>query len=197
MQDKLPLWRRIVKAVLLTLLTVVLLAAFYVAVIMGTPQEESSAITAKMDQPLLDAMSSPILITQQSQLGTLLDAFPAPVMAAMNSASMTFQQGLCEDVPFENGLGRRVTLTYRTAEGASVTVISLYPARTQLSKEDYTFSATTGLPLAGLRSVRMENASAIRMHAQGADALYVVTLPRLDAAGLRALTSILQLYQGD
>ena len=197
MQDKLPLWRRIVKAVLLTLLTVVLLAAFYVAVIMGTPQEESSAITAKMDQPLLDAMSSPILITLQSQLGTLLDAFPAPVMAAMNSASMTFQQGLCEDVPFENGLGRRVTLTYRTAEGASVTVISLYPARTQLSKEDYTFSATTGLPLAGLRSVRMENAYAIRMHAQGADALYVVTLPRLDAAGLRALTSILQLYQGD
>ena len=197
MQDKLPLWRRIVKAVLLTLLTVVLLAAFYVAVIMGTPQEESSAITAKMDQPLLDAMSSPILITQQSQLGTLLDAFPAPVMAAMNSASMTFQQGLCEDVPFENGLGRRVTLTYRTAEGASVTVISLYPARTPLSKEDYTFSATTGLPLAGLRSVRMENASAIRMHAQGVDALYVVTLPRLDAAGLRALTSILQLYQGD
>lgn len=197
MQDKLPLWRRIVKAVLLTLLTVVLLAAFYIAVIMGTPQEESSAITAKMDQPLLDAMSSPILITQQSQLGTLLDAFPAPVMAAMNSASMTFQQGLCEDVPFENGLGRRVTLTYRTAEGASVTVISLYPARTQLSKEDYTFSATTGLPLAGLRSVRMENASAIRMHTQGADALYVVTLPWLNAAGLRALTSILQLYQGD
>ena len=46
MQDKLPLWRRIVKAVIAALLTIVLLAAFYIAVIMGNPQEEeSSAIT--------------------------------------------------------------------------------------------------------------------------------------------------------
>ena len=198
MQDKLPLWRRMIKIALGAMLTIVLLAAFYIAVVMGNPQEEeSSVITAKTDQPLLDAMSSPILIRDQGQLGALLNAFPAPVMAAMNSTAMTFQQGLCEDVPFENGLGRRVTLTYRTAEGATLTVTSLYPARTQLSKEDYTFSATTGLPLAGLRSVRMENASAIRMHAQGPDALYAVTLPKLDAAGLRTLTSTLQLYQGD
>ena len=200
MQDKLPLWRRIVKGVLAALLTVVLLAAFYIAVIMGNPQEEeSSAITAKQDQPLLDAMSSPIMITEQGQLGALLDAFPAPVMAAMNSTALTFQQGLCEDVPFEGGLGRQVTLTYRTAEGASVTVTSLYPARALalIGKADYAISGTTGLPLAGLRSVRMENASAVRMHAQGADALYVVTLPALSASALRTLTSTLQLYQGD
>ena len=124
MQDRLPLWRRIVKAVLAALLTLVLLAAFYIAVIMGNPQEtESSAITAKMDQPLLDAMSSPILITQQDQLGALLEAFPAPVMAAMNTKVLTFLQGLCEDVPFEDGLGRRVTLTYRTAEGLKFDVV--------------------------------------------------------------------------
>ena len=200
MQDKLPLWRRIVKAVLAALLTIVLLAAFYVAVIMGNPQEEeSSAITAKMDQPLLTAMSSPVLIREQGQLGALLDAFPAPVMAAMNSPALTFVQGLCEDVPFEGGLGRRVTLTYRTAAGASVTVTSLYPARALalIDKADYIISGTTGLPLAGLRSVRMENAASVRMHAQGADALYVVTLPPLAATELRALTSTLQLYQGD
>ena len=198
MQEKLPLWRRIVKIVLGTLLTIVLLAAFYIAVVMGNPQEEgASTITARLDQPLLEAMSSPILIREQGQLGLLLNSFPAPVIAAVNSTAMTFQQGLCEDVPFEGGLGRRVTLTYRTAEGASVTVVSLYPARTQLTKDDYTFSTTTGLPLAGLRSVRMENASNIRMHAQGTDALYIVTLPQLDASGLRTLTSTLQLYQGD
>ena len=104
---------------------------------------------------------------------------------------------LCEDVSFEGGLGRKVTLTYRTAEGAAVTVVSLYPARMPMEKADYTFSGTTGLPLAGLRSVRMENASAIRMHAQGPDALYVVTLPHLSASALRTLTSTLQLYQGD
>ena len=200
MQDKLPLWRRIVKAVLAALLTLVLLAAFYIAVIMGNPQEtESSAITAKMDQPLVDAMSSPILITQQDQLGALLEAFPAPVMAAMNTKVLTFLQGLCEDVPFEDGLGRGVTLTYRTAEGAPVTVVSLYPARalSLVEKGDYVISGTTGLPLAGLRSVRMEHDASVRMHAQGTDALYVVTLPQQSAMMLRTLTSTLQLYQGD
>lgn len=198
MQEKLPLWRRLVKIILGSLLTVLLLAAFYIAVVMGNPQEDGApAVTAKMDQPLLTAMSSPILIREQGQLGALLDAFPAPVMAAMNSTVLTFQQGLCEDVPFEGGLGRRVSLTYRTAAGATVTVVSLYPARTPMDKADYTFFAATGLPLAGLRSVRMENADTIRMHAQGPDALYVITLPKLSAADLRTLTSTLQLYQGE
>ena len=198
MQEKLPLWRRIVKLTLGTLLTVLLLAAFYIAVVMGNPQaDDAPAVKTAQEQPLLTAMSSPVLIREQGQLGALLDAFPAPVMAAMNSTVLTFQQGLCEDVPFEGGLGRRVTLTYRTAEGAAVTVVSLYPARTPMDKADYTFSATTGLPLAGLRSVRMENADTIRMHAQGSDALYVVTLPRLSAADLRTLTQMLSLYQGD
>lgn len=200
MQKKIPLGRRIVKAVLATLLTVVLLAAFYLAVIMGNPQEaESTAIEAKMDQPLLTAMSSPIMITQPSQLGALLEVFPAQVLAAMNAPALTLQQGVCEDVPFEGGLGRKITLTYRTAEGAAVTVVSLYPARATelIPKADYTFSSTGGLTLAGLRSVRMENGESIRMHAQGTDALYIVTLPRLPEANLRSLTQTLSRYQGD
>ena len=200
MQKQQPLWRRIVKVALAALLTIVLLAAFYIAVIMGNPQEaESSAITAKQDQPLVAAMSSPLMITDQGQLGLLLKEFPAPVMAAMHSTVLTFQQGLCEDIPFEDGLGRRVTLTYRTAEGAAVTVVSLYPARalSLIEKADYTISGTAGLPLAGLRSVRMVNDSSVRMHAQGSDALYVVTLPKLSASALRTLTSTLQLYQGE
>ena len=200
MQEKSPLWQRAVKAVLVTLLTVVLLAAFYIAVIMGNPQEaESAAITAKEDQPLVEAMSAPLLITDQGQLGLLLKEFPAPVMAAMQTSALTFQQGLCEDVPFEDGFGRRITLTYRTAESGTVTVVSLYPARALelISKEDYIISGTAGLPLAGLRSVRMQNASTVRMHAQGSDALYIVTLPDMSATALRTLTSTLQLYQGE
>ncbi len=198
MQENLPLWRRIVKAVLAALLTMVLLTAFYLAVIMGNPQpEEDAGITANMDQPLLPALTAPVVIREQNQLGQLLTAFPAPVMAAMNSKVMAFEQGLCQDVPFEGGLGRTVTLTYRTAEGKAITVMSIYPARalSLVEKADYTLSGMTGLPLAGLRSVRMENASTVRMHAQGADALYVVTLPALSATALRSLTSTLQLYQ--
>lgn len=200
MQKTSPLWQRVLRSLLLAALTAVLLAAFYIAVIMGDPQEaESSAITAKQDQPLLTAMPFPILITEQSQLGMLLSEFPAPVMAAMHSTVMTFEQGLCQDVPFEDGVGRTATLTYRTAEGASVTVTSIYPARalTLIDKADYTISGTAGLPLAGLRSVRMTNDSTVRMHAQGSDALYVVTLPALSASALRTLTSTLQLYQGE
>ncbi len=200
MQERLPLWRRVLRNLLLALLTIVLLAAFYIAVIMGNPQEaESSAITARQDQPLLEAMSSPVLISEQSQLGILLQEFPAPVMAAMNSTVLIFEQGLCQDVPYENGLGRTVTLTYRTAEGAAVTVASIYPARALelIGKDGYTISGTAGLPLAGLRSVRMEKSGALRMHAQGSDALYVVTLPEMSSGALRTLTSTLQLFQGE
>lgn len=200
MQDKLPLWRRVLKGILAALLAVVLLAAFYIAVIMGNPQEEeSTAITARTDQPLLEAMASPLLIQDQSQLGVLLDAFPAPVLAAVHSSVMTFRQGLCEDVPFEDGLGRRVTLTYLTAEGAEVTIVSLYPARaiSLLEKGDYVISSIAGLPLAGHRSVRMDSPGAVRMHAQGTDALYAVTLPPQSATMLRTLTATLQMYQGD
>ena len=200
MQDKLPLGRRILKIVLAALLTVVLLSAFFIAVIMGTPQADDEAgVTVQMDQPLLTAMSSPIMITQPSQLGALLEVFPGQVLAAMNTPLLTLQQGVCEDVPFENGLGRRVTLTYRTAEGAAVTVVSIYPARavTLIPKADYTFSGTGGLTLAGLRSIRMENGQSIRMHAQGTDALYAITLPLLPEAQLRTLTQTLSRYQGD
>ena len=199
MQDKLPLWRRSIKAILLTALTIVLLAAFYLAVVMGTPQEEGSAVTARQDQPLLTALPSAVFITDPGQLGQLLDAFPAPVLAALNTTALRFESGLCEDVPYENGLGRRVTLTYRTAEDALVTVVSIYPARATalISKGDYTLSDTFGLPLDGLRSVRMEKPGSICMHVQGEEALYVVTLPELSAASLRALTTTLDRYQGD
>ena len=199
MQEKAPLWRRSLKAVLLTALTIVLLAAFYLAVVMGTPQEEGTSVTARQDQPLLDALPSAVFITDSSQLGQMLDAFPAPVLASSNAAVLRFESGLGEDVPFEGGLGRKVTLTYRTAEDALVTVVSIYPARATalISKGDYTLSDTFGLPLAGLRSVRMEKPGSICMHAQGTEALYIVTLPELSASALRALTTTFQLYQGD
>lgn len=198
MQEKLPLWRKIIKAVLASLLTVLLLAAFYIAVVMGNPQkDDSSAGSLQADQPLPEAMSSPIMITQNSQLSALLEFFPGQVMAAMNTSVLSLQHGLCEDVPFEAGLARRVTLTYRTGDGAAVTVVSIYPARATelIPKGDYTISGTAGLTLAGLRSVRMENAATVRLHAQGKTALYIVTLPH--RADLKSLTSTLQLYQGD
>ena len=198
MQEKLPLWRRGIKAVLLTLLTIVLLAAFYLAVVMGNPQEDT-APAARQEQPLLSALDAPVIISDAGQLGQVLAAFPAPVMAASNPSVAAFESGICQDVPFEDGLGRIVTLAYRTAEGDALTVTSIYPARATalIEKGEYTISSTAGLPLAGLRSVRMEAPGSICMHAQGAEALYVVTLPELSGMALRTLTATLQLYQGD
>lgn len=200
MQKKTSLVRRIIRTALMALLTVVLLAAFYIAVIMGDPQgAESSALTARQDQPLVSALPSALLITSEGEMGALLEAFPAPMMAAMRSTVLTFEKGVCRDVAFEDGLGRIVTLTYRTADGSSVTVSSIYPARalSLLEKGDYVISGLTGLPLAGLRSVRMETASTVRLHAQGSDALYAVTLPSMSDVALRTMTSTLQLYQGE
>ena len=100
MQEKLPLWRRIIKTALLTLLGVVLLAAFYTAVIMGHPQEDATtAITAKQDQPLLTAMGAPLLIRTADQLGLLLDTFPAPVMAVEFIAAITGAGKALSSVP--------------------------------------------------------------------------------------------------
>lgn len=197
MQEKTPLWRRSIKAVLATLMTIVLLTAFYLAVVMGNPQADNPAV--KLDQPLLSALAEPVIISDESQLDRILAAFPAPVMAATNPSVAQFHSGVCQDVPFEDGLGRMVTLNYRTAEGDDFTVTSIYPARATslIDKGDYTISSTAGLPLTGLRSVRMEAPGSICMHAQGDEALYVVTLPELSGMALRTLTATLQRYQGD
>lgn len=199
MQEKAPLWRRILRAVLMALLTLVLLAAFYLAVIMGNPAaQEETAVTVRQDQPLLSAMPAPLLITQQEQLSALQETFPAPMMTVQHTSAMHFVRGLCEDVPFEKGLARRITLTYQTAEGKQISVVSLYPARalSLISKADYTFTSTP-VNVASLRFVRMENADTIRLHAQGTEALYVITLPKQLSNSLSSFTSALQMHQGE
>ncbi|MBQ8556539.1 MAG: hypothetical protein IJ438_11800 [Clostridia bacterium] len=200
MQEKHPLWRRILRSVLLAVLALLLMAVFYVAIIMGQPQEDGvTGIEARSDQPLLEAMPSALLITDSALMDQLLEAFPAPVMYPLYGSALTLESGLCADVAFEGGLGRTVTLTYRAEEDITMTVQSIYPARaiSLIGKGDYTISGLTGQSLAGLRSVRMENDSTIRLHAQGSDALYVVTVPKVESAVLRQLTASLQLYEGN
>ncbi|MBQ8202548.1 MAG: hypothetical protein IJZ74_12360 [Clostridia bacterium] len=197
-QTAMPLWKRVIRSILTAVASLLLIVVFYVAVIMGQPQDDGAAVVeARMDQPLLSAMSSALLITSESDMSYILEAFPAPVMYASYGNALTFVQGLCSDISFENGLGRVVTLTYLNENGDEMTVASIYPARalSLMGKGDYTISGTAGLSLAGLRSVRMENAGSVRMHAQGTDALYVVTTPKLDAAVLRQLTAALQLLE--
>lgn len=194
-----PLWKRLLRALLTALLAALLIAVFYVAVIMGHPQEDgASVIEARMDQPLQGRMEAPLLITDDSGLDALLAEFPAPVLQPLYGSALTFVRGTCEEAAFEDGFGRIVTLVYHTDSGEEMTLTNIYPARalSLLEKGDYTLRGTAGPTLATMRSVRMENDAGVRLHAQGTDALYAITVPHMDEAALRQLTGTLQLFGG-
>lgn len=195
-----PFWKKLLRGLLTAFLAALLIAVFYVAVIMGHPQDDGAvAIEARMDQLLLGRMEQPMQITEASDMGTLLAAFPAPVLHPLYGSALIFVSGSCEEAAFEDGFGRIVTLTYRTEYGEEMILTSIYPARalSLLEKGDYTLKGTAGPSLVNMRSVRMENEAGIRLHAQGTDALYAVTVPHVDAGLLRQLTATLQLFEGE
>ena len=200
MQEKPSRLKRALRFVLSCLSTALLIAVFYVAVVMGQPQESSlPTVEAAEDQPLLTALAAPVRITDSRDIALLAESFPAPVMHAAQDHALVLVEGECRDVPFENGLGRSVTLTYRTEDFELLTVTSLYPAQALalIPQADYTFTGRLGKTLAGLRSVPMQNATTLRMHAQGTEALYVFTCPRAADEVLTLWTSALQLYKAD
>ena len=157
----------------MALLCLLLMAAFYLAVIIGQPQELPPTVTPRTDQPLLSAGQDVVTITSADDLPLLLRMFPAPALTPTTSG-WPLVVGTCYDVAFENGMGRILTLTYQASDTIQVTLTSIYPARAiaLLEKGDYRISPSLGATLAGLRSIRMENAESIRLHAQGKEALY-------------------------
>lgn len=199
MQEQPPVWQRVLRAALTVLTSLLLIAVFYVAVVMGQPQGSADMKdSVSADQPLLPPLPAAVRITDAADIPLISEAFPAPVMCPMYGNALILVEGVCSDVAFEDGLARIVTLTYRTEDFDTLTVTSIYPARalSLMGKGDYTFSSMAGQPMATLRSIRMENASTIRLHAQGEEALYVFTAPVVGTDVLRQWTSTLQLYVG-
>ena len=96
-------------------------------------------------------------------------------------------------------MGRILTLTYQASDTIQVTLTSIYPARAiaLLEKGDYRISASLGATLGGLRSIRMENAESIRLHAQGEEALYVMITPLLEENSLRSIAGQMTLTEGE
>ena len=184
----------------MALLCLLLMAAFYLAVIIGQPQEDETtpAVTPRTDQPLLSAGQDAVTITSAEDLPLLLRMFPAPAMTPTTSG-WAFVVGTCYDVAFENGMGRILTLTYQASDTIQVTLTSIYPARAiaLLDKGDYRISATLGATLAGLRSIRMENAENVRLHAQGEEAIYVLTMPKMEENSLRSIAGMMTLTEGE
>ena len=197
-QEKQPLLRRVLKSVGMVLLTVLLAVVFYVAVILGEPQELEQVVEPLADQPLLQA-SPAITVESEGQLDVLLNSFPAPVMHPLSGSGLTFVSGVSYDMAFEDGFGRVVSLKYVSASGREITVESIYPARalSLMGRRDYHLAGVAGQSLAGMKSVRMENGASIRLHAQAEEAIYVVTVPKMESTELIGLTRSMQLVEGE
>ena len=189
--------RQALRLLLGTTVAALLIAVFYVAVVLGQPQPNDHAVTVRTDQPLLAASPAQTL-TSEGELESLMAAFPVPVLYAQSGGALTLRAGVSQDAAYEGGFARVVTLTYGAelnGQTVEITVQSIYPARalSLIPKGSYTIAAVAGQSVAGLSTVRMENASAIRLHAQSADALYAVTLPKVSSQELGTLLRPLQL----
>lgn len=189
-----PRLKKALHVLLMTLLAVILVALFYLAVILGQPEEPENAIDIDQTQPLLTA--SPALnIQSERQVAALAEAFPVPVLAFMEGMGPVLVSGTSYDQAYEGGFARICELRYTTDNGLEITLTTIYPARAVelLGKDDYTLTGAAAQNLTGLTAVRMENADHIRLHAQASDAIYALTLPKLTDDTITTVTRVLEL----
>lgn len=189
-----PRLKKALHVLLMTLLAMILVALFYLAVILGQPEEPENAIDIDQTQPLLTA--SPALnIQSERQVAALAEAFPVPVLAFMEGMGPVLVSGTSYDQAYEGGFARICELRYTTDNGLEITLATIYPARAVelLGKDGYTLTGAAAQNLTGLTAVRMENADHIRLHAQASDAIYALTLPKLTDDTLTTVTRVLEL----
>ena len=173
-----------------------LLALLAASLILAKPQEEKSETAAA--RPSENA-SPAVSIQSESDLVSLISAFPAPVMSFMSGSGMVFVSGNSTDTAFEGGFGRILTLYWQTAEGVPLILRSIYPARALelMEGKDYRFSESAGPALFGRTSVRMENADTARLHVQTELGLYTVTVPERLVPELSGISRSIQLFTAE
>ena len=189
-----PRLKKFLRAILMALATLLLVALFYLAVVLGQPQEPENPVTVSQDQPLL-AASPALSIQSERQITTLSQTFPVPILAFMDGMGPTLQSGASYDLAFENGYARLTELNYTTDSGLNFTLTTIYPARalSLLQKGDYALTGAAAQNLTGFTAVRMEDKDHIRLHAQASDAVYALTVPQMSDESLSAITRVLQL----
>ena len=169
-----------------------LLALLAASLILAKPQEEKSETAAA--RPSENA-SPAVSIQRESDLVSLISAFPAPVMSFMSGSGMTFVSATSADLAYAGGFARIAVLYWQTAEGVPVTLRTVWPADAlSLLEDGYHFMPYAGPALFGSASVRMENDETVRLHTATDQALYVVLLPRSLSSQVSTLCSSLQLY---
>ena len=169
-----------------------LLALLAASLILAKPQEEKSETAAA--RPSENA-SPAVSIQSESDLVSLISAFPAPVMSFMSGSGMTFVSATSSDVAYNGGFARIAVLYWQTSEGVPVTLRTVWPADAlSLLEDGYHFMPYAGPALFGGASVRMENDETVRLHTATDQALYVVLLPRALSGQVSSLCGSLQLY---
>ena len=174
------------------LFSIVLIVAVGALLVLAQPQKEDKEKAEP--QPLLTA--SPALnIDSETELRSLVENFPIPVLSFMSGSGMSFVSGTSSDAGLSGGFGRMVTLYWQTADGDPLILQSIYPASAlSLLNSGYHFSTIVGPTLFGVESVRMENADTVRVHAVTDTGLYVMTVPKSAASGISSLSRSLQLF---
>ena len=182
---------QILLKVLTGLFSVLLIVVIGALLILAQPKEETE--TAE-PQPLL-AASPALNIDHETELRSLVEGFPAPVLSFMSGSGMSFVSGTSADVGLKGGYGRVASLYWQTPDGDPLILQSIYPASAlSLLEEGYHFSAVSGPVLFGVDSVRMENGDAVRIHAATDTGLYVLTVPKSAASKISSLSRSLQLF---
>ena len=185
--------RNIPLMILSALLILILLAFLYLVLIIGHPRTDDDQDIPV--QPLLTA-SPETRASSDNELRGLIASFPVPVLSLMSGSGYTLESAVSSDFKADGGFGRILKAVWKSPEGKSVRLESIYPADSLglIGKQDYHFSDISGPTLFGSPSVRMQNASEIRLHARTKNGLYVVTVPLDMADKLPSLCKSLQLY---
>ena len=188
--------RRTILQVLLKVVTALFSVALIVLIgallVLAQPKRED---TEKAEpQPLLTA-SPAMNIEAETDLRSLVESFPVPVLSFMSGSGMSFVSGTSSDAGLEGGFGRIVSLYWQTQDGDPLILQSIYPASAlSLLEKGYHFSAVAGPTLFGVDSVRMEKADTVRIHAATDTGLYVLTVPKSAASKISSLSRSLQLF---
>jgi len=190
--------KKALRIILGILAAALMIAVFYVAVVLGQPQENPEKVIVSPDQPVMTA-SPAVTLTTENELDAMLRAFPVAALYAVEGSDLTLTGGMSYDATYEDGFARIMILNYTAqlnGKQVDMSVQSIYPARALefVQRGDYHIAHVAGQALAGMQSVRMEDGERIRLHAQGAEGIYVLTVPTMTADELAAVTRSLQLY---
>ncbi len=173
--------KKILRVLATVLVSLVAVAVFYLAVVIGQPTEDAllQLNPESAPQALLSAQL-PDIITQESEIQHMLSSYPAPLLRLSPGTDIAFVQGQAYDVAYEGAFARVGELTYQTQDSKTLTLQTIYPKRAfaLVDTKGYAISPTLGYTLLHLPAVRMDSTKTVRFHIEGDEALYLITLPK-------------------